>query len=68
MKALELNQMENLKGGSALSCFGAVAGLVSLTALAIAGGPVGWFAWGAAIGSGMSTGFALGDCVYDATH
>lgn len=68
MKTLELDTMENIEGGGWVSCFGAAVGIASIAALAIAGGPVGWVAWSLAIGRGMSTGFALGDCVYDAVN
>lgn len=71
MKTLELNQMENLQGGdlaTGISCAGAIAGIVGATTLAIAGGPVGWLAWGSALLSGLTTGAALGSCAYGLTH
>jgi len=68
MKSLDLKQMEKVEAGGWASCFGAAVGVASIAALAIAGGPVGWVAWGLAVGRGMSTGFALGDCVYDAVN
>ena len=57
--------MEIVEGGSLAGCFGAVVGIAAIATMAT---PVGWLAWGIAIGSGMSTGFSLGDCVYDLAH
>ena len=67
MKNLELNQMEELHGGS-WSCVAGIGGLV-LTAVALtAAGPVGWVGWGVMIGRGVLTGGSLGACAYDLTH
>lgn len=67
MKTLELNQMEDIEGGS-WSCVAGIGGL-ALTAIALtAAGPVGWVGWGVMIGRGVLTGGSLGACAYDLTH
>ncbi|MFA5670429.1 MAG: hypothetical protein WC967_14410 [Balneolaceae bacterium] len=62
MKALELNEMEEIEGGKI--CYGGLAGATGLLlGVATLAGPVGWgVVAGFAIG-GLLSGAALGDCI-----
>lgn len=69
MKTLELQEMEIINGeagGAGYACGAAALGVV-ITAAAIASSatPVGWLAWGIAIGRAGMTGAAIGNCAYE---
>lgn len=66
MKTLELNQMENVKGGIDWSCIGGAIGLVALgIAITTTTAGVGSLAWGGMMLSAFGTGGSLGHCAYN---
>ena len=70
MKKLELNQMENLEGGSpATTCGLAVIGSIGFgIAIATMTFPVGTLAMAGWMASGFAVGGSWGSCAYEATH
>ena len=69
MKNLELTQMENLHGGAGgagFACGTAALGiLTTVAAIASTATPVGFLAWGIAIGRAGLTRAAIGNCLYE---
>ncbi len=72
MKNLELTQMEGLQGGAGgagFACTTAALGvLITVAAVASSATPVGFLAWGIAIGRAGLTGAAIGNCAYELMH
>ncbi len=68
MKKLELNQMENVEGGSvesAIACGGAAWGAAEFVGVlvAAASGPIGWLALGTLILGPALVGTSLAECI-----
>jgi len=62
MKALELNEMEQIEGGRL--CYGELAGTAGLLmGVATLTGPIGWGVIGAFAIGGLLVGAAMGDCI-----